>query len=234
MARDYREMTEEESPPWLLSVDGRPFMRAIGQQKDALLWRMQQAVMTRFPSFGTATSVERLGAERGIPRAVGEDLRTYAGRVRGAWSAWLYAGTATGLLRALYDSGYENAQLAIYNGRRYYLTPGTKALNEVELGPHSWLFRQTTDTYWARFVVLFPEPLLPRWVADGVPGSSSDEANAIRALVRRWKPAHMQCDKILIATSAWTWGYRPDGATWATQGRATWGEEATTWTGWTP
>jgi hypothetical protein len=171
VARDYKELIEEESPPWLLSADGTPFMRSIGAVKDSMVWRMQQAVMSRFPSFGTASAVGRRGAERGIPRALGESLASYAGRVRGAWTSWSYAGTALGMLRAFYDSGYaDHVQLAIFNRRRYYLTPVTRALNEVALGPHSWLFRATSDTYWARFIVLFPQPLLPRWVTDGVPG----------------------------------------------------------------
>jgi len=231
MARDYQELMEEESPPWLLTGTGERFMRSIGQAKDGLLWRLQQAVMTRFPSYGTATAVERLGAERGIPRAVGESLAAYAGRVRGAWASWTYAGTALGMLRALYDSGYENAELAIRNGRRYYLTPVSRALNSVDLGENSWKFGVLDEPYWARFIVLFPEPLIQRWVDNGVPASNSDEANVIRALIQRWKPAHMLCDKILIATSPRTLGYFPEGETLGDRAGLTLGDN-TTWTSW--
>ena len=232
MSRTYRELMEEESPPWLLTRDGKPFMQAIGQAKDALFWRMQQAVMTRFPAFATRTAVERLGAERGVPRALGETLESYASRVKAAWTSWTYAGTAYGLLRTLSEAGYENVQLAIYNGRRYYLNPTTRALEFVDLGSHSWLFGEIGDEYWSRFIVLFPNPLLARWVDDGVPAEDSDEANIIRGLVRRWKPAHMLCDRILIATSDETWDYFPEDGTWDDPG-ATWGDE-TAWTSWTP
>lgn len=231
MARTFRELMAEISPPWLLTVSGRPFMEAIGEVKDGMLWRMFEAARLRFPTYGTADSLAAIGAERGIPRSVGESLASYAGRVRGAWASWVYAGTALGLLRALYDSGYTNVSLAIFNGRRYTLD-GDRELVETVLDEGSWKFGTLDDAFWSRFIVLFPEPLLARWVADGVPGSSSDEANLIRGLVRRWKPAHMTCSAIIIATCEETFGYYPEGGTWGDAGADL--GDSTAWTSWTP
>lgn len=230
MADNYRELMVEISPAWMVTRRGKPFVEAFGEVKDSLMYRMLEAARIRFPKYATADALAAIGAERKIPRAVGESIESYAARLRGAWDAWSYAGTAVGLLRALYDSGYTNAAVAQFNRRLYTLDADRNLVSRV-LDPGSWLFRSTADTYWSRFVVLFPLPLIQRWVDDGVPADVSDEADAIRNLIRRWKPAHMVLEEIRIGTSAETWGYFPEGGTWGDAG--TWGQHSE-WTRWAP
>lgn len=230
MARTLREYVLEISPPWLQTPSGGAFMSALGEVKDSLFYRAREAVRIRFFRYASADALGRAGDERGLPRAAGESLEGYRARLRGAWAAWGYAGTALGLLRILHDTGYPNAHLVIFNGRRYSLD-ADRNLITVQLAAGSWKFRGLTDTYWSRFAVLFPQPLPAAWVAGGVPASSSGEAGLIRGLVRRWKPAHMSCEAIAIATSPETWGYFPAGGTWGDAGL--WGD-STPWTIWTP
>lgn len=233
MARTFREYMLTISPPWLQTAHGAPFVQGIGIMKDSLLFRAREAARARFPTLASNDAVNLLGTERGIFRAPGETTASYAGRVVEAWDTWAYAGTAFGILSALRGAGYDNVKLAQFNQRLYELDVDGVLVTTV-LPDGSWMFQDTADTYWARGIVIFPEPLLARWVSDGVPGSSSDEANLIRSIVRKWKPPWMLIDSIIIATCAWTWGYRTEGATWGAQDRTTWGEESTAWTTWSP
>jgi hypothetical protein len=79
-----------------------------------------------------------------------------------------------------------------------------------------------------RHRAVFPSPLPASWVSGGVPSSSSNEANFIRALIAAWKPGHATCNRIVIITAGGVWGYS-DG-TWGDGG--TWGSSTTTV--WTP
>lgn len=229
MASTYRDYLLELAPPWLARTKGAPFMHAIGDVKDALVWRLKESVRARLVRYASDDELGAIGFERQIPRSLDtETTAAYAARLRAAWDTWLYAGTAKGLLTALFDSGFPSASVAIYNRRRFYLS-SSKALQTMTLASHSWLFGATTETNWARFIVLIPQPLPTRW-GGVIPASDSDEANLVRELIRRWKPAHMRCTSIAIATSTETWDYFPAGGTWDTTG-GTW-DDQTQWTIW--
>lgn len=232
MARTFRAYLLDISPPWLLTKSGAAFMAALGEVKDSILFRLREAARIRFLRFASDDALLKAGEERGIPRSAGEDSDTYRARLIGAWDAWKYAGTALGMLRALYDSGYPNVVLVIFNGKRYSLDAEKKLVVE-DLPSGSWKFRTLEDTYWSLFDVLFIEPLPADWVANGVPASSSEEADFIRSIIRSWKPAHMACDEILVASSPETWGYFPEGGTWGGDVTATFGD-STEWERWSP
>lgn len=214
MARNFKELMEEVAPPWLLTTNGRPFMRALGVQKDALTFRARQAVNLRFPRLMTADAAAALGADRGLPRAYGETLTQYTERLRKAWDAWGYAGTARGLLTALVAAGYTNAQLVIANQRRY--TMGADyVLHSYTLPAGSFRLRSGPH-FWSEFALLFPNPLPESWQTGGIPAESSDEAKFIKALVQTWKPGHMRLADIAIEPltgGGELWGY-PEGRYW--------------------
>lgn len=231
MAKTFRSYMLDIAPPWLLTAHGQPFMQAIGMMKDSLYFRAVEAVRARFVRYSSTSALAALGVERGLPRSPGESDLSYAGRLRNAWDIWSRAGTAFGMLTALRAAGYENVYLAIFSGKLYSLDADDELVTE-DLDPGSWKFRDVDDDYWSRFIVLFPEPLLARWVTDGVPAEDSDEANAIREIIRRWKPAHMHCDEIAIATSAITFDFYAAGTTLNAWDRATLDTDASDWTHW--
>lgn len=65
------------------------------------------------------------------------------------------------------------------------------------------------QAFWTKFDVLFPLPLQApsfSWSA-GIPASSSNEANFIRALIGAWKPAFATCGRIVIIPTGRVLGY---------------------------
>lgn len=218
----YRDYAISISPTWLRNAKGEVFMRSMGDVKDSLIDRTKAAVMVRFPSFAPDDGLARIGDERQMPRSIGETRAQYASRLRGAWDAWKWAGTPTGLLRALWWAGYQNCMLVIRLGKAYSLDGD---LNVVVTDLPSVTF---TSPLWNTFRVFFPSPLPASWVSGGIPSTSSDEANGIRNIIRKWKPAFARCESVVIYQTGLTWGYPPTLA-WGGSG-LTWGGTFTEWT----
>ena len=130
------------------------------------------------------------------------------------------------------------------NGRQYRCTvAGTGAASAptwpttvgatVVSGGITWTCEALPTPFWSKFIVLFPQPRITRWVSDGTPAESSSEAQLIKGIVRRFRPAFATASEIAIATSARCWDYYPAGSTYTSPGRATWDTDATDWTHWT-
>lgn len=343
MADNFKDLMDEIAPPFLLTQQGRPFMRALGDVKDSLVWRTREAVKARFPEFGSDDELALIGLERQIPRAAGEGRDSYSSRLIGAWDAWTWSAQAYGMVAAFYDSGYTNVRVATFQRRMYSIATRIAdplvGMDVRTLDAGSWKFGTLDDTFWAKFVVIFPtwagavfrsnlssyllgayvlasgtyfratvggvagSSALPTlwapltaylinarvingtrvyiatgftgsyvgspksassggptgtgsgivdgnivwnyqgpasaivdgsvtWAHDPPPASTSDEANAIRALIRRWKPGHMVCDSIIIGTCAETFDYYPAGGTWDDDPAAKMNDTA--WISWTP
>jgi hypothetical protein len=91
-------------------------------------------------------------------------------------------------------------------------------------------YSPANQTFWSKFTVLFPLPLMPpnfTWSA-GIPASSSAESNFIRALIQAWKPAHATCNAIVIGQQGQVWGY-PATQLWGAS-NGVWGGSNTVWT----
>lgn len=86
------------------------------------------------------------------------------------------------------------------------------------------------QAFWSKFDVLFPLPLQApsfSWSA-GIPSSSSNEANFIRALISAWKPAFAITNRIIIQQSGKLLGYPPTATLGSTNGVL--GGSSTVWT----
>lgn len=223
---NYKNFMISRSPAWLQSQQGQAFLNAKGDSKDALVDRAKESVQARFAKFAPTGALNLIGSERQLPRSTNETDETYASRLQAAWTTWYWAGTPTGLLVAIEAAGYGVAFLATSNGNIHYLDdPGNSLVVDTDpaIGG-AW----TTDLgagFWSAFTVIlwngFP------WGADPTPNDSSDEANAMRDLVRQWKPGHTVCDKIVVMTDQDVWGFPLDDV-WGT---GTWGSTAVIWTG---
>lgn len=218
----YRQYALDAAPPWLLGPDGAAFLRAIGDVRDGLVQQLKAAIKTRFPREAAADALTAIGGERELPRGPTDTDATYAQRLVGAWEAWSWAGTPTGVLNALWDAGYTNVVLVTQ--RRTHTLNGSRQLVSTTLSPARGF--PPGPTFWNTFLVWFPTPFIAAW-SGGVPASGSAEADGVRRLVNRWKPAHANVVGYIATVTGHFWGQ--PGLNW---GDATinWGGSVVTWT----
>ena len=192
-------------PTWLQRPRWAAFLGAFGRSLDDLVDRAKLSVKVRFPSDAPTDALTAIGGERQIPREPGESDSHYAARLLDAWETWKWAGTALGLLRALNTAGYSGAKLEIVNGLQYELSAQLELVT-TQLPRGSWLI-DSDQTFWSKFQVVFCHPNLPRQWARGLPAETSDEVNAMRALVRKWAPGFATCAGIVVITRGRSFGF---------------------------
>lgn len=121
----YQEYQDRLSPTALQGPVGTAFESAFGAMKDAQLARLVASVKAKFPGLAPADALAAIGVERGMPRGGSESDAAYAARLLDAWNTWPFAGTAFGLLRAFYGTGYQNVVLAqVRGGKQFTLDNG--------------------------------------------------------------------------------------------------------------
>lgn len=221
----FKDFLKGAAPSWLLNPKGEAWMRGLGDGKDAALARLKEAVKARFTRFAPPDALLQIGIERQLGRARTDDDATYAARLQNAWNLWPWAGTATGVLGALFDQGYTNAQLVIAKGKIYSMNASRELV--ITDAPDG-AFTFDPPSFWTKFILFFPNPQIQRWQDDGVPADGSDEALAVIALVKKWKSAHSFFERAVIEDTGELWGIPPEG-TWGDPG-GTWGGTSITWT----
>lgn len=221
MARSFKDFLLDLLPPWLRDPAGEAWPRSTGDAMDDILARARAGVRDHLPiatpSYTPpADALDAIGAERQLPRAVGEGDADYMARLRGSFDAWASSGTALGLLTALKALGYPTARVMIIR-RLMYSLDGSGNLVITGLptgfGIGSWMVR-ATRTFWSEFQVLFASDELPSiatgapsdW-ATALPAANSDEMAALIATVKRWRPADARCAGIIAVTAGQCWGY---------------------------
>lgn len=206
---------------------GAAIEAALGLQKDFAADRIRYSIKAKFPNLAPPDALANIGFERGMPQGVTESSAAYASRLQQAWTLWQFAGTAFGMLRILYLTGYPNVVIAqVTAGNQFTLdTTGTILLVSTN---GKWTSTFIGDPFWSRFDIIFPAPLPALWIANGVPSSSSSEANFIRGIIQSWKSAQSTPNRIIIITSGKSWGY-PASQAWGA-GTGNWGGAATVWT----
>lgn len=222
----WQQYQKDLSTTQLLQPVGSAIEAALGLQKDYAIDKFRYSIKAKFPGVASQDALTATGAERGLPQGPLETVSAYAARLRDSWNAWLYAGTAFGMLRVLYQVGYTNVVIGqVRAGNQFTLGGSGTTLLTTTNG--SWTSTTMVDPIWSRFDVMFPQPLIASWVSGGVPSSSSTEANFIRSLISSWKPAHSICTKIAIQVSGKMWGY-PSTQNWGS-GTGNWGGVTTVW-----
>lgn len=113
-------------PPWLLHPYGAAWLRAIGDTLDVDVQRTREAVVDNYPNLCPEDALPVVGDEYGMYQGVMEPAAQFRLRLVAAWDLWQHAGTAYGILLALWWAGYENVTLDTQTGKRYWLlTPPT-------------------------------------------------------------------------------------------------------------
>lgn len=147
-------------------------------------------------------ALRHVGTERAIPRYPGETNFSYLSRLRGAWQAYEWLGTPQSIELQLNYAGYDHVAV-----------PDTS----------NWDWDGNTAD-WARFwVVLLGHPFVVwtygeshTWDGGQTWDSTATEADFafLRAVVHKWKPAHVRCQSIIIVFDEAGWeANQPDG-TW--------------------
>lgn len=219
----YREYAVDLAPPWLLQPQGQAYLRALGDTRDDITQRLKEGVKARFIDTAAPDALSAIGADRELERGPSDSDTTYAARLKGAWDVWQWAGTPTGVLNALWDAGYPNVVLV--TPRRTHTLDGSRQLVAATLATPR-VFPPGAG-FWNTFLVWFPTPFVSSWVISGVPASGSAEADGVRRLVNRWKPAHAIVVGYIATVSGHFWGQ--PGIKWGDSGLK-WGGTNVRWT----
>lgn len=187
------------APPWLLTPRAAAWLQAHGDAKDDIVDRLKQAVKVRFPDLAPDAALALIGAERQLPRAASESKAAYVGRLKGAWDAWPWAGTAKGVLSQLRDAGYPGTQIVIAKGLKYSLD-SSQNIVITDLNPG------IPPAYWSAFFVYFPPSAFPAGWSGTPPLQTTDEGKFIIGLVKKWKSAHARFDRVVFDMGGPIWG----------------------------
>lgn len=189
----YQTFHQQIAPPWLRKPKGRALWRAYGTLKDQLLDRLRESSLARFPDYAPADGLALIGAQRQIDRGLSEGSASYASRLKKAWTTWHYAGTATGILAALYYAGYPAVELIAKMGKRYRFNPATGLayVSHDQAAGYTLTTVSLPQNFWNTFLVFFYS-LPTQWNGTIIPPVSK-EAKNIRRLVRKWKPTVAVC-----------------------------------------
>lgn len=219
----YRDYAVDLSPPWLLQPQGQVFMRALGDVRDAITQHLKNGVQARFSSSAAPDALSAQGNDREIERGPTDTDQGYAARLKGAWDTWEFAGTPTGVLSALFDAGYTNVVLV--TTRQTHTFNSSRQLVSTTLStPRAF---SPGAPFWNAFLVWFPVPFITSWQISGVPASGSAEADGVRRLVNRWKPAHAIVTGYIATVTGNFWGQ--PGLKWGDSGLK-WGGSNVRWT----
>jgi hypothetical protein len=157
------------------------------------------------------------GEEHSLPRYPRESQAQYEARLQRVWDDWPYAGHETSLAEQLEAAGFPGAEF-------YYAS--------------DWPTTGLAD-WWSQFWVYFPSgthsvtAVAPEWgsfawgdgTAYGPVGISFEDLDAMRRIIKKFKPAHYICGGIVFEISGWTYG---TGHTWGEPGLVWGGESAVT------
>lgn len=163
---------------------GQRFIGVAAYCFDAMTDGLTWATWCGEPLYCPNDALDALGWERGLIRGPSELLDQFRLRVHGAWEAWEWSGTVTGI----------ELQLVAYG-----LQPVIIEAKDYDEG----------SVDWSRFQVLFP--VGAHAYTDPVP---VDAQRAIRAIVRRWKNADTRCELITVFFAGRLYGYPDDGLTY--------------------
>lgn len=179
--------------PVLRGANGEAWHTAMGVVKNALYDEAVFALKCRFLTTCPLDALQYIGHERAIEQFNGEDLEAYRTRLLGAWDAWTYAGTKTGILNAIAQLGYVNVTLEENADGTMPPSPGFSA------GDEWWRFRVIIGT---------PNNLTTTWtIGDGTTvGSGKVVGNTITGaaiaqllqVIKKWKPPHAVLVNLIV------------------------------------
>jgi len=120
----FQELTSQAWQQYLQQLATTQLQQPVGaaieaaqaSQLDYAADRLRFALKAKMPGLAPPDGLSQIGIERGMPQGQSESNSAYSARLLDAWNAWPWAGTAYGLLRAFWSTGYTNVILAQVRG----------------------------------------------------------------------------------------------------------------------
>jgi hypothetical protein len=222
-------LTEHIAPVWLRRTWGNRWLTVMGEQADRTTDTAKEAVKAGAPDLSPSDALPYNGAARNIERYWADSDTTYRARLVDAWNVWEFSATSDCLEDRFVDEGFGNISIVPWRD----MTPYAPAPYENHWSAF-WIWVDThpftTGATWgggATWGDTVPghngAPSGPRtWGSD----ATLYEVQAVRAAIRKWKPAAEVCAAIVFHSGGMYWG-RPgtwgDGAKWGDGSTFTWG-----------
>lgn len=225
------------APPPLAGPNGANLLKQLGAMFDEQRDRANQGTLSSFPTkgsvdsngvFGTPPSdaLDAIGFDRKLPRGPGESDAAYGARLQAAWTAWSYAGSHYGVLRALSDAGFVSPKAILVqdNGRWSQITGGAGTIADWTFGnltpqPNrggdpGWFFDLDTD-FFSRFALVYTS--MPTAL------DSASAQTVHNQFVNTWRAGKADFIGTYVILSGRIWGFAASPPTLPLWGTGTWG-----------
>lgn len=213
----YKQWQTQSAPGFLQGANGKALVGGLGQAKDDQVTLLKQAVKARFPDYAPTDALPAIGGERQIDRGPTETDDSYRGRLKAAWDAWQFGGSAYGILRQLWAAGMTTAQLVQMNGVVFWLDTDGLTLKTATLSTTPYVFGFDAPlTFWSKFAIVFPV---------GTALLTTAQQSALKTIVARWKRGSATYLGATVVQTGRLWGVPI--AAWGSGG--TWGGSTSTY-----
>jgi len=219
MATNWREAIEELAmPPWARRFFGERLIGTFALVYDIVSEAVSEAAFAPWLLEPTSPDdiLPYIGLERGMEQYPGESNDSYRERLHGAWDAWLQAGNEAAIIAQLEGLGFTDIELKSYRDVGWDWDSAADLTWEEGVGG---------EDNWSRFwVVIKGHPFVGEGTFGdgailgdgGVNGLNAtlEMIGAMKRLIHKWKPAHVQCAEIIIVMDEVTWDLEQPDGTW--------------------
>ena len=199
--------------------EGERVQYSLGVTIDAFLERCRQGVLARYPEHCPADALAYHGRDRKIVRGINESADSYAERLLRWLDDHRVRGNPFALLEQL--QAYCNVDLMVrtVDTRGNWFTIAADGTRSVLLDQGNWDWDGAAASEWGRFWVIIYPPATgelwnqtPNWGDADLWGgewgragytwgstATPDQVQAVRSIVRQWKPAGTTCEWVVLA-----------------------------------
>lgn len=175
-------------PSWLAGEWGNRWVDAHALFRDLMVKLVKDAVRARLPLEAAPDALGDIAKDRDVDIGYSEDQGQMSRRLAAAWPTWAQAGRPVSITVALALAGYSDV--------RIYETAEDGALawwefDVILVHPFAWPDDWRNDGLW-------DDP--GDWDDGGVwpQGVPPNELELVRSVIRKWKPTHSRCRRIVF------------------------------------
>jgi hypothetical protein len=236
----FSELWWKLSPSWLRRTWGRKLTAALGDMQDVDIERAKASIRARYPAEAPVDTLTRCGADRVMPRQLGESWAAYAVRIADPWMQWEHCGNDFSILSVLAANGLTVDPTETFDPQDPAFVFDTA--NHVVLATAADFGDDRPnypEDYWSKFWLLIcgsegyhadnetwdSGTGWDTWDADGVwdfEDLTAAELASWKEAIRFWKPGHTTCPFIFVGVNDADWG-----GVWGPWG--TWADDAGDW-----
>jgi hypothetical protein len=243
----FRDMSDVISPTWLNGPVGQRFRYSMAVLYDALADAGGYAVLSRFPQRTSSDALPIMSSDRQIDRGFSEADASFEARLIQWLDLWRAAGSPMGVLLAILGLFLPTSiqvrtvdNSSNWNTYALGATPFPAGTSvpvppAYVAGGGNWNWDGNTAPWWRTWIVLYVSPLGwtigPHWGDGGkwgdpgrlwgISGPLAGQLQTLRAVIKRWKPAHTWIQSVILTTNSARFdpahaaggGVNPDG-TW--------------------